>query len=523
MVGSTSSGVLGALQTLVLMPLYLSEIGPALYGAWCGSGDLLVWLQTFDFGLPNIMIQRIGAAHGRGDQASIGAYLCSGMAMVGLVAVAALAAAFAVRGWVPLWMGLHGPSAQTLSTCFLIGAAAAVMNILSHGIHGLAKGIQQTAFVNAALVAATAAGFGVTAALLLGGWGLYSIAWGSAVRAGIALAANLWFAASVMSRGLWRHFQLRGPLIREMAVLSPPVLLAGVSYGVMNNSQAAIAAMTLGPSAATVLTVTRRAMDLARYFSDVVAYAAYGGFASLFAGEEGRGRAMRVRAEVVAVYMTIAVALGMACMSVNPSFVTVWVGAEQFGGPVLTVVLATGLVVSGWSFLSNYLYRATGKQAEGAWMLVGEAVVRVPLMAALAQAFGLTGLAAASIGTAAISGWLAYRGTLAACYAPAGMKGGGEAPPGVSARLHAHAQRIPSAPRQSGNAPERGQMLSIYALLWVLGAAVCVLVVVPSWLFVAALGLGTAGASLLLLRQTDPLLHHVPLFGKSAPSDEVRP
>lgn len=499
MLGSTSSGVLGALQTLILMPLYLREIGPGLYGAWSGSGDLLVWLQTFDFGIPNIMIQRIGAAHGRGDQASIGAYLCSGIAMVAVVAAAALAAAFAIHAWVPVWMGARGEAARTLSACFLIGATAAVMNILSHGIHGLAKGIQQTAFVNAALVVATVAGFGVTAGLLVGGWGLYSIAWGAAARAGIALAANLWFALSVLNRGLWSHFRLRGHLVREMAVLSPPVLLAGVSYGVMNNSQAAIAAMTLGPGAATVLTVTRRAMDLARYFSDVVAYAAYGGFASLFGGEEGRSRAMHVRAEVVAVYMTIAVALGTACMAVNPSFVTVWVGAEQFGGSALTVALATGLLVSGWSFLSNYLYRATGKQAEGAWLLVGEALVRVPLMAILARAFGLTGLAAASIGTAAVSGWLAYRGTLAASLSAPQKEGRGEGPPG------------------------RTRLLSIYGALWAAGALACMTLVVPNWLFVGTLGLGAAGGSLLLLRQADPLLQRVPLLGKAAPAQEVHP
>src|SRR5262249_5169314 len=75
-------------QGIVLVPLYVRHVGPALYGAWLASGDMLVWLQALDLGLPNLLIQRIGAASGRGDRESASEYFLAGFSM--LVAFAAL-------------------------------------------------------------------------------------------------------------------------------------------------------------------------------------------------------------------------------------------------------------------------------------------------------------------------------------------------------------------------------------------------------------------------------------------------
>ena len=69
--GERASTLIASIQSVILIPLHIAHIGPRLYGAWLGSGDILVWMQAFDFGLPNLMIQRIGEAHGRGDAAQV--------------------------------------------------------------------------------------------------------------------------------------------------------------------------------------------------------------------------------------------------------------------------------------------------------------------------------------------------------------------------------------------------------------------------------------------------------------------
>jgi hypothetical protein len=70
-------------------------------------------------------------------------------------------------------------------------------------------------------------------------------------------------------------------------------------------------------------------------------------------------------------------------------------------------LLAVQFVVLGGSYLANYLYRATGRVAQGSWMLFAECVVRVPVAALLLRAVGLPGLPAAAIATAVVSGGIA--------------------------------------------------------------------------------------------------------------------
>ena len=45
-----------------------------MYGAWLATGDLLVLMLAFDMGIPNILIQRIGAALAKSDKKAIGGY-----------------------------------------------------------------------------------------------------------------------------------------------------------------------------------------------------------------------------------------------------------------------------------------------------------------------------------------------------------------------------------------------------------------------------------------------------------------
>jgi hypothetical protein len=52
--GSFANTLLVSLQAVLLVPFVLRTVGPAVYGAWLASGDLLNWIQVLDLGLPNL-------------------------------------------------------------------------------------------------------------------------------------------------------------------------------------------------------------------------------------------------------------------------------------------------------------------------------------------------------------------------------------------------------------------------------------------------------------------------------------
>ena len=477
--GSTASILIVSVQAVVLVPFYLHAIGPRLYGAWLGSGDILVWMQAFDLGLPNLMIQRIGAAYGRQDLRGAAECFAAGMAALALVALVVVAGGLAISHPLPRWMGLVGAESGTLQACFVVGTIATALNIFGNGIVGFSRGIQRTTFMNGVTVASGLVGFGVSLGLVLTGWGLWAVALGLVARSGISLIGSIVFAAVCLRGDLYHFFRVRRAVLREFLAISPATALGGIGYAVMNQSEVALTAILLSPELAVVLGLTRKALDMARGLVDAIAFSTYGGFAHLVTSDQ-RHRALHVHAEIHSLRLSLAIAMASAYMAVNGSLLSVWVGSTQYGGALLTILMAVQFIVVGSSFLMNYLYRATGQVMRGSLALFLEGVTRVPLMIGLLLWVGLPGIPIAGIITSGVFGWLAYR------WMRREVQSFSDPPPSLSLRAAA------------------GQV----AILGI-GALACILVRWETWIYVLIAGSAIAIGGEIALIHLDPSLRDV--------------
>jgi O-antigen/teichoic acid export membrane protein len=474
--GSSTNTLIVSIQAVVLIPLYLSAVGPRLYGAWLGSGDFLVWMQAFDLGLSNLMIQRIGAAHGHGDSKLVAEYFATGMATMAVVASAIGLAAFGLSFMLPGWMGLSGDEAHTLHWCFVVGVGASTVNVFNNSIVGFSRGIQDTAFMNAIMVGSALAGFATSLGLVLAGWGLWAIALGLVARAAVSLIGSTLFAAMRLRRGLIRFFRVRGHILREFLSISPATALGGISYAVMNQSETALVAIFLKPELAAVLNLTRKALEVARSLVDMIASATYGGFAHLV-GSDQRHRTLQVLAEISSLRLSLAIVAASAYLAVNASLVSVWVGSYQYGGTLLTILIAIQFIVVGNSFLLNYLYRATGAVMQGSIALAAESLVRVPLMIGLLLLLGLPGIPLAGIVTGSVFSVLAYHWIL---------------------------KQVAPFSEPQPRIPPRLWMAR--GLIFCFGVLICVSVQWTSWIFVLAVGSAVVMVGGTVLLRVDPVL-----------------
>jgi hypothetical protein len=298
-------------------------------------------------------------------------------------------------------------------------------------------------------------------------------------RAGVSLAGSAIFLIRPDQAGWLRWFRVRGPVLREFLLISPATALGGLGYAVMSHSETAVAAIFVRPEVAAVLNLTRKALDVGHGLVNVIAFASYGGFAHLTASEQ-RHRTLAVHAEISSLRLSLAVSLAAAYMAVNASLVAVWVGADQYGGMLLTGLLALQFIVSGQSFLMNYLYRAVGRVQQGSLLLAAESLVRIPAMIGLLLWLGLPGIPLAGLATGAVFGGLAYYWTLRA--------------------VAGYADPRPAAP---------GRLTIIRVGLLALGAALGALVRVEQWVFVIVTGGLLAAIGGVLLLGADPLMQTV--------------
>ncbi len=476
LIGSSTSTLIASAQAVVLIPLYLTAVGPRLYGAWLGSGDFLIWMQAFDLGLPNLMIQRIGAAHGQGDSKSVAEYFATGMATMAIVASAIGLAAFGLSFMLPGWMGLSGDEAHTLQWCFVVGVGASTVNVFNNSIVGFSRGIQNTTFMNAIAVASALVGFATSLGLVLVGWGLWAIALGLVARAVISLIGSTVFTAMTLRKGLICFFRVRGHILREFLSVSPATALGGISYAVMNQSETALVAIFLKPELAAVLNLTRKALEVARGLVDTIAFATYGGFAHLVTSDQ-RHRTLEVLAEISSLRLSLAIVTASAYLAVNASLVSVWVGGDQYGGALLTILIAIQFIVVGNSFLLNYLYRAAGAVMQGSLALVAESIARVPLMIGLLLWLGLPGIPIAGIITGSVFSVLAYHWILK--------------------QVAPFSEPYPRTPPRVWMA--RGLILCF-------GVVICIFVQWTSWIFVLAMGSAVVVVGGTILLNVDAVL-----------------
>ena len=472
---STAITLLVSIQALVLMPMYLTHIGPRMYGAWLATGDLLVLMLAFDMGIPNILIQRIGAALAASDKRAIGVYFGTGATILILFSLALGIALWAISPFVPTWVHLHGAEAELLQKTFLLDAVALCMMLINFVFQGLARGLQQTTMVNLSSLMATLVGFSITLALLLSGYGLWSISIGVAVRGLMTLIGSLLFLFFGVDKEIRQSSRFDKEVAQDLWKNCPSLFAAGLGYGFMSNCQILLAALVLGPESAVIFGLTRKGADVARSVLDSVGNASYGGFAHLFAtGDKARGR--HVYREIIAVYLAVGVALMCAYIAVNPSLVGVWVSAKMFGGSTLTILIAISTLIGGWSYLSLSLYRSTNQHNVVSIALLLECACRLPAMLGFLYLFGLPGLPLGAIVTGLVSGlWSNWR-------IQSVLDSGAEA---TSGRLIVWVVR---------------------ATIFALGVLLCTMAVRPSWSFVLGVGsiivLGSSGIFLV----TDPLL-----------------
>jgi O-antigen/teichoic acid export membrane protein len=406
--GNSLSVFIVSLQALLLIPLYLAATGPRLYGAWLATGEILIWMQAMDLGIPNLMVQRIASAHGSGDRRLAADWFASGLLVLCSICAVIAALGTVVSVVLPNWFELPPNEASVLSGCFLLGTLATAALVLTNGVVALSRAIQDTAFISGTLVVGSLVGLITSVVLVLNGWGLWAVALGLVARASVSIAAAGVFGIQVWRNEFREPFRVKRAVVTELLAASPVTALGGASYAVMSQSEIVLVAALVRPEIAVVYALTRKAADVGRSLVDMIGFATYGGFAHLM-GSGDRGNARVTYARILRLHLSLAVAVAAAYVAVNRSLMDGWLGPDVYGGQLLVFLMALQCVVLGHSYLINLLYRATGRVVEGSMALLIEAVVRLPLLAAMLLMFGLPGLPAAAIVTASASALVVHR------------------------------------------------------------------------------------------------------------------
>jgi O-antigen/teichoic acid export membrane protein len=120
-------------------------------------------------------------------------------------------------------------------------------------------------------------------------------------------------------------------------------------------------------------------------------------------GERRYDRRREIVDALVKLYLVLSGAAALGVLALNPAFVRWWVGDAFYGGVMLNALLAIGLVVTSLAHAAAAISSALGRRRTIGLAGLVQGAVHLAVSVGLALLFGLNGLAAAVIVSAAVT------------------------------------------------------------------------------------------------------------------------
>lgn len=381
---------------IVMVPLILTKVGAQNYGLWLACGELLAYSAMVDLGVLNVLPWLIAEKDGRKDRAGMRKLIGYGMAASMVTSLLYILVAVLMWGLSVGLADLSGANNATLfgPLLFLIAGTAVLFPFRT--FYAVLQGLQDVVFFGLLGVGQWALNICLMLVLLFNGYGLYALAASSVVPPMIGCALCL-IRIRLVAPDLLTAWSR--PTFSELSYLMKEgfgTWLGNFGWRMIAASNSAIIVAIRGPEMAVVYACTAKMGEILMQLSWQLPDSGMVGLAQL----SGEGDQKRVREVVLSMLRLLLVTTGgVACavLLLNPGFVSLWVGADKFGGLALNALLAA--VVIGHSLTHGLVVPASvlGSRMQAGLLTIVQGGLFLLAAILLGRLFGINGVAAASL------------------------------------------------------------------------------------------------------------------------------
>ncbi len=326
---------------LVSVPILVNSLGQDVYGVWLLLGQLIAYLSLVDFGNASIVKLTLASRSHSADTSLKQAMLTS--TLLGILVTTPLV--IVVGAVLTVWVSVAFCDSNVSSSSIALTAIILIVAFLATRFASLPT----FALFGANLEYRSALSRTVTSAVsslldivvVLAGLGIVGLACNRLVTQ-LILGLNVqrtakqgvpWYGFTRFDwAGLW-------PLLKQ----NSHCLVAQWGNTLVESVDIVVVGMAMGADAVPIYTITSALPRLLFTLSSQAMSGATAGLLGLFgSGDKLRFHFIRTQQEIVT-FACLAV-VGALTLAVNRKFVTLWVGAEYYGGDALTAITV------GWYF-----------------------------------------------------------------------------------------------------------------------------------------------------------------------------
>jgi O-antigen/teichoic acid export membrane protein len=253
--------ITNVINSLLLLPLYVSHIDADTLGVWLATTSILYWMTVIDPGIGEVLQQKIAELRGKKEFNEIGKLIGSGLIASLFVIVIAIAVGFICYYCVGIILNKDVSKYPDLSKALFVTILATGLSLVSFTLTGINQGLHNSAHVAISSLTANFLFLLVNLVFLLMGFGVMSIAFANFAR---ALYINIFNFIS-LKRLLFRegmqiiydtlHFK---GFIRIFSFTSTSKIITGLS----NSIDMIVLARYISPAMITVYEINKRPINL---------------------------------------------------------------------------------------------------------------------------------------------------------------------------------------------------------------------------------------------------------------------
>lgn len=390
-----TTGYAATLATILvglwLTPFTLRFLDREEYGLFALASDLLMWLGLLDLGITAGLNVQAAQLSGRPDAERLNRLASTAFFTQNVIVLMVLAVGGAMALGFPHFFPVRADLQHTTSMLMLLLVLGSAIGFSTKTFSALLVAHQQLHIDNLLKLALLAIRTVLTVLLLKEGWGLYSLAFASLAATLITSAIAVWRTWRLLPGLQIRWVLASWDVLKGLGSLGIWFSLGGIAGILITSFDRVVAAKMISVETVTTLSLTGRVYALFGGLLDQITNTARPMLGQLL-GLKKIAEAQRVYRHLFRLSTGCAVIAAFSLWAGNEPFVTRWVGAQNFGGPLLSLALALNLIVNCWVLPNRAVLSSALVVRPQVLSRIIEAILNLGLSVLLGYYLGLIGI-----------------------------------------------------------------------------------------------------------------------------------
>ncbi|MFT3949338.1 MAG: MATE family efflux transporter [Agriterribacter sp.] len=382
--------LIAVVNGILIVPLYLHFINSSVYGAWLATGNILNWITMVDPGVSGVMLQRVAHAKGKGNKQEIGLTITSGIAISLILFALAVIIGYSISFFIADIAKINDAYKTDIITAFRIAIWGTAFSLLANTFTNIILAYQKTKIHGMFLNGINIAGIVVNIILLVGGFGVFSLAYANLFRGGATLAY-----AVLVSRYLIKKdevgLKFETKYFKSFSKIFTYTFSSRLFDTLASNIDLILVSRYLGSHYVTILDLCRRPIKIVSGLANNITISMLPALSHLFgSGDKQTIKAVAFRIWTVILWTSCFIVSGFILF--NNSLINIWVGNDLWIGTRDNIIMCVSFLLLAIGYnLSNITYSMGDIKNNSLINMVRNATYLI-LLYLLAKTMGITGV-----------------------------------------------------------------------------------------------------------------------------------